>query len=169
MVGGIGCKLLRPVEPAGSLHNDKQSNDRSDSDCQAGKAFKEEGVGEQHKIDKLSGAGLQGCEAHSHYQPQIAHHQEDRDKGAQGECHMDRNVIDQVSKQQMEGKECAGEKEVIHRMQLDIARGRNDEHQEEEEKERDGREETDLSGERSRLQLLRHDHRNLKTRDKVLV
>src|SRR5260221_14707297 len=61
----------------------------------------------------------------------------------------------------MESEKRCGEEEVIHRMQLDATHGGDDEHEKEKEEERDGRKETDAAGQRSRLQLLRHGHRDL--------
>ena len=45
-------------------------------------------------------------------------------------------MIDQVSQQQMEGKERSGEEEIIHRVQFEAAHRCDDEHDEEKEKQR---------------------------------
>ena len=77
-------------------------------------------------------------------------------------------MIDQVGEQQMKREERAGEKEIVHRMQLDAAQRRDDEHQEEKEQQRHRREVADPSGQRPGLQFLRHDHADLKAREQVL-
>src|ERR1044071_1024924 len=82
---------------------------------------------------------------------------------------MYRHMIDQVRQQQMEGKKCRCQKEVIHWVKLDAAHRRNDEHDEEEKEKRDGRKETDSARQWSRLKFFRHDHRNLIARQKILI
>src|SRR5262245_61284591 len=74
---------------------------------------------------------------------------------------MDRNVIDQVSQEQVKSKECRRQKEVVHRMQLNAAHCRDDQHQKEKEEQRDRSEETNSPRQRSWLQMLRHGHRDL--------
>src|SRR4030095_611467 len=69
----------------------------------------------------------------------------------------------------MEGKEGGGEKKVIHRMEFNPPHRSDDEHDEEKEEERYRGKETDLSGQWSRLQLLRHDHGDLIPRQQILV
>ena len=73
---------------------------------------------------------------------------------------MQRNQVDRISQQQMKGKEGPGQKEIIHRVQIDATHGGDDEHQEKEKEQRNRGKEADLSGKRSWLQLLRHGHAN---------
>src|SRR6266508_5784226 len=69
----------------------------------------------------------------------------------------------------MKRKECRREKEVVHRMQLDAAQGRNDQHEKEKEEQRHRRKETDAPRQWSGLQMFRHGHRDLVTGNQVLV
>src|SRR5437867_387302 len=54
-------------------------------------------------------------------------------------------------------------------MQIYIAQCGDDEHQEEKEKQRHGSKVADLSRQRTRLQLLRHGHPNLESRNQIRV
>src|SRR5712692_1392240 len=76
-----------------------------------------------------------GSEARSDHESQIRHYEKDRYGRADSERQVNRNVIDEISQQQMEGKESRGEEEVIHRMEFDAAQGCDDEHQKEKEEE----------------------------------
>src|ERR1044072_2136091 len=69
----------------------------------------------------------------------------------------------------MEGEESGREEEVVHRVKVDAAHRRDDQHQEKEKEERDRRKETDSTGQWAWLKFLGHDHRDLITRDEVLV
>ena len=75
---------------------------------------------------------------------------------------MDREVVHQIGQQQVEGKERRSQKEIVHRMQLDTPNRAQNEHHKEKEEQRNRRKETDLPGQRSWLQLVRHLHPNLK-------
>src|SRR4030095_8158007 len=82
---------------------------------------------------------------------------------------MNRDVVDQVRKQEVKGEERGREKEIVHRVKLDAAQGGDDEHQEEEKEERDRSKETDPAGKRTGLKFFRHDHRNFVTRKHICV
>src|SRR5882724_1385645 len=69
----------------------------------------------------------------------------------------------------MKRKECSRQEEIIHRMQIYVAQCGDDEHQEEKEKQRHGGEVADLTRQRTRLQLLRHGHPNLESRNQIRV
>src|SRR4051812_9932446 len=61
------------------------------------------------------------------------------------------------------------QKEVVHRIKFDATHGSNDQHDKEEKEERHWREETDLTGQGPGLKFFRHDHRDLITRNQILV
>ena len=69
----------------------------------------------------------------------------------------------------MKRKERGCQEEVVHGMQVNAAQRSNDEHQEEKEEQRDGSEVADLSCQWPRLQLLRHSHTDLESRNQVRV
>src|SRR5574341_2466067 len=69
----------------------------------------------------------------------------------------------------MKREERGREKEIVHRMQLDAAQGRDDKHEKEKEEQRNRRKEADPARQRARLQLFGHRHRDLITGYQVLV
>src|SRR5215831_13414554 len=69
----------------------------------------------------------------------------------------------------MEGEESGAEKEIVHRMEIDSSKSRDDEHQKEEEEQRNGGEETDLACKRPGLKFFGHRHSDLKSRKKVSI
>src|SRR5881397_1428327 len=82
---------------------------------------------------------------------------------------MNRNVVDQISQQQMKREERGREKEVIHGMHLNAPHRGNDQHEKEEEEKGYRSKETDPAGQRAWLKFLGHGHRDLIARHKVLV
>src|SRR5260370_14127502 len=144
-------EFLFPLNPAGCLHHHKQSDDRPDCNRQTGEALQEERIGKRNQINELCQRCFAGSKAGSHYQTQIRDHQKDRYYRRDDKSEMNRNVIDQIREQQVKRKEGSGEKEIIHRMQLDAAQRRDYEHQKEKEEERNWRKETNAASQRSRL------------------
>src|SRR5579862_7681770 len=69
----------------------------------------------------------------------------------------------------MECEECSTQKEVVHRVQLDVTQSCDDEYEEEEKEQGHRREEADLTGQRPGLELLRHRHRDRVARQEVRV
>src|SRR5690349_6063765 len=69
----------------------------------------------------------------------------------------------------MECEKCGCEKEVVHRMKVDIPHRRKNEHPKKEQQQRNWREAADIAGERSRLKLLQHNHADLETRNKIAI
>src|SRR5580700_7117599 len=67
---------------------------------------------------------------------------------------MNRDAIHEISHQKVKRKKRAGQKKIIHRMQLDPARRSQQEQHKEEEQQRNRREITDAARERPWLQLL---------------
>src|SRR5882757_3100903 len=82
---------------------------------------------------------------------------------------MNRNVIRQISQQQVKCKERACQEKIIHRVQIVSAQRGQDEHQEEKEKQRHRGEIADSSRQRSGLQLLRHLQGDVESRHQVLI
>src|SRR5438445_4172491 len=69
----------------------------------------------------------------------------------------------------MEGEKCRREKEIVHRVQVDIAQRRQDKDHKKEQQQRDRREAADIAGQRSRLKFLRHGHADFETRNQALI
>jgi len=90
-------------------------------DRETGKALQEERVRESHQINELRQRRFAHREAHADNQTQIRHYEEHCHGRANRKRGMDRNVIDEISQQQMECKEQRGQEKIIHRMQLDAA------------------------------------------------
>src|SRR5882757_1272716 len=67
----------------------------------------------------------------------------------------------------MEREERCRKEEIIHRVEINLAKSRENEHQKEKEEERDRRKVTDLAGQRSRLQFSGHGHADLESRYEV--
>src|SRR5215831_18703432 len=82
---------------------------------------------------------------------------------------MDRNSIHQIGEQQVKGEERRREKEVVDGVKIYVADGRDDEHQEEKEEQRNGRRIADFAGKGTRLQFLRHGHAGLKAGNEATV
>ena len=72
-------------------------------------------------------------ESHADREPQIADHQEDRYRGANGKGNVKRDVVREVGQPQMQGEEGRRQEGVVHGVEVDIPQRRNDEDQEEEE------------------------------------
>src|SRR6266550_4662887 len=69
----------------------------------------------------------------------------------------------------MEREESCREKKVVHRVKLDAAHGGDDQHDKKEKEQGDRREETDFARQWSGLKFFRHHHRDLVTRNQILV
>src|ERR1700722_5483568 len=82
---------------------------------------------------------------------------------------MDRNVIHQISQQQMKGEKGRCQEKIVHRMQIDLANRRNDEHQKKEKKKRHRRGVANFPRQRPGLQLRGHSHTDLKARNQIRV
>src|SRR6266481_6479970 len=67
----------------------------------------------------------------------------------------------------MEGEKGARQEEVVQRVQIEVAQRIEDEHQKEEKEQGDGSEVADLSGQGTGLQLFRHGHADLKSRQQI--
>src|SRR6516225_11885285 len=82
---------------------------------------------------------------------------------------MNRNVVGKIGEQQVKGKEGGRQKEIVHRMEFDPAKLREDEHNEEEEQQRDGSKIADFSRKRPGLQLFRHGQGDVVAGNQILV
>lgn len=74
-----GRKYFAPADSPGELHCSEQSENRADGDRESGESLEEEGVGEENEIYELRQRGFTESEAWAYHEPQIAHHQRDRD------------------------------------------------------------------------------------------
>src|SRR5256885_13478829 len=113
------CELFETANIAGCLHLYKERQDRTDRDRQPRESFQEERIRECHQIDELRERRFAGGEAHAYYEPQIRNYEKHRDSRANNKSEMNRDVINEIRQQQVEREESRGEKEIIHRMQLD--------------------------------------------------
>src|SRR5215467_3303921 len=82
---------------------------------------------------------------------------------------MNVQMVGQIRQQQVERKEGSAKKEVVHRVQIEVAQSRNDENQEKKEEERHGSEEAYLARQRPGLKLFGHRHSDCVARQQVLV
>src|SRR6202158_5777304 len=144
-------KLFFPLDASCHLHHDEQRQNRSDRDGEACEPFVEKGIREQHEEEKLRQASLHGGEAKSHDEPEVTHHQEDRNQGADEKRGVNRNVIHKVRQEKVESKKRRCQEEIVHRMQVDAGLRGDDKHQKEKEEQRDWRKIADLSRQRARL------------------
>src|SRR4051794_38993548 len=71
---------------------------------------------------------------------------------------MYRDEVDQVSEEKLEGEAAGGEKEIIHRMQMDLHNGGADQQHREEEQERHRRKERNARRDRTRIEHRWHVH-----------
>src|SRR6267143_277478 len=78
-------------------------------------------------------------------------------------------MIRQVRQQEMKCKECACQKEIIHRVQIVRAQRGQNKHQKEKEEQRYGSEIADASRQRTWLQLLRHLQGDVESGHQVLI
>src|SRR5262245_27272294 len=158
-----------PINPPGKLHYDKERENAKNCDRKPREAFEEERVREQDQIDELQDARFDEREAIANGQPQVRYDQRDRDQRADQERDVDRDVVDQISQQQVKAEERRADEEVVHRVQLDPFHGRQHENHEEEQEERDRRGESDLADPRTRIEFARHDHPDFYARKQVVV
>src|SRR5262245_50171647 len=114
---GAPPKEIIPINPSGKLHYDKERENAKNCDRKPGEAFEEERVGEQYQVDELQNARFDERKAIAHGQPQVRYDQRDRDQRADHERDMDRDVVDQISQQQVKAEERRADEKVIHRVQ----------------------------------------------------
>src|ERR1041385_5492415 len=69
----------------------------------------------------------------------------------------------------MKSEEGRGQEEIVHGVEVNTAQSRDDEHQEKEEEQGDRSEVTDFTSQWAGLELLRHSHADLKSRDQIVV
>src|SRR5262245_4644549 len=136
---GAPPKEIIPIDPPGKLHYDKERENAKNCDRKPGEPFEEEGVGEQHQVNELQNARFNERKAITHSQPQVRYDQNDRDQRADHEREVDRDVVDQISQQQVEAEERRADEEVIHWVQPDLLHGSQHENDEEEQEERNRR------------------------------
>src|SRR5215510_6041186 len=158
-----------PINPPGKLHYDKERENAKNCDRKPREAFEEECVREQDQIDELQDASFDERKAIAHGQPQVRYDQRDRDQRADQERDVDRDVVDQISQQQVKAEERRANEEVVHRVQPDPLHGRQHENHEEEQEERDRRGEGDLADPRTRIEFARHDHPDFDARKQAGV
>src|SRR5258706_14132026 len=69
----------------------------------------------------------------------------------------------------MKREEGGSQEEVVHGVEVDVAQGAEDEHQEEKEEEGDRGEEADFSGEGTGLEVFGHGHADFEAGEEVFV
>src|SRR6185503_7639601 len=84
------------------------------------------------------------------------------------ERRVNRDMIHEVRQQEVEREKSARQKEIVHRVQIDAAHGGDHKHDKEEKQQRHRRKVTDPAGQRSRLELFRQNHADLKAGEQIL-
>src|SRR5262245_46624120 len=166
---GAPPKEIIPINPPGKLHYDKERENAKNCDRKAGEPFEEERVGEQYQVDELQNARFNKREAIAHGQPQVRYDKRDRDQRTDHERDVDRDMVHQISEQQVKAEERRAYEEVVHRVQPDLLHGGQYENDEEEQEERNRRGENNLADPWARIEFARHDHPDFDAREQVGV
>ena len=146
------ARNVGPVQAGRHLHQDEERDHGADRDREPRVALEEEGVREEHEEDELGGPRLQERRAHAGHDPEVAHDQQDADRGGDHERDVDVDVVDEVGEQQVEGEEGRRQEEVVHGMEAAALHHAHDHHHRQEEEQPHGREEGDAGRERARVQ-----------------
>src|SRR5215471_20607535 len=106
-------KEIIPIDSPGKLHYDKERENAKNCDRKPREAIEEECVREQDQIDELQDARFNERKAIAHGQPQVRYDQRDGDQRADQERDVDRDVVDQISQQQVKTEERRADEEVV--------------------------------------------------------
>src|SRR5262245_24464081 len=110
---GASAEQSIPINPPGKLHYDKERENAKNCDRKPREAFEEECVREQDQIDELQDARFNERKAIAHGQPQVRYDQRDRDQRTDHERDVDRDMVDQISEQQVKAEERSTDEAVV--------------------------------------------------------